>query len=113
MIPREQWNGILLGYKLTVVMFTKSGKEVLGAEQYEVVFDMFTFYYKVTNLTNYATYHVRVVGFTAAGDGPCPNLPASKFVYKTLSKGRIEPIAYDKKAIPFFKNLNLLQDAFD
>ena len=80
-IPNERVNGILLGYKLTVTMFMESGREVMGAVQYEKIFDIFTRYYKVKNLVNYATYHVKVMGFTAAGDGPCPLLPASKCCY--------------------------------
>ena len=41
-------------------------------------FDIFTFYYKVTNLLNYATYNVTVTGFTQAGNGPAPEYLASK-----------------------------------
>ena len=77
-IPNERVNGILLGYKLTVSMHMESGREVMGATTFEKTFDIFTFYYKMKNLVNYATYHVKVMGFTAAGDGPCPNLPASE-----------------------------------
>ena len=77
-IPQEYVNGILLGYKLTVVKHMESGREVMGVTQFEKLFDIFTFYYKMTGLVNYATYHVKVMGYTAAGDGPCPLLPASE-----------------------------------
>ena len=77
-IPANRVNGILLGYKLTVTMYMESGREVMGGVQYVKIFDIFTSYYKVEKLVNYATYHVKVMGFTAAGDGPCPLLPASE-----------------------------------
>ena len=71
-------------------MKKQSGKDVLGADMFEKVLDIFTFYYKVTNLVNYATYEVRVMGYTAAGNGPCPNLFAGEY----HCKGFYSPITY-------------------
>ena len=79
MIPKDRVNGILLGYKLTVSLHMRSGRRAMTDTTYVKIFDIFTLYYKVTDLVNYATYHVKVVGFTAAGDGPCPKIPASKY----------------------------------
>ena len=77
-IPDEHTHGILLGYRLIYYISLISGLEVPGEkikEQHE--FDVFTFYYKVTKLLNFAVYNVTVTGFTQAGDGPAPEKFAS------------------------------------
>ena len=78
-IPEEHTNGILLGYRLIYYLSFRSDIEVGGEKMKKMFeFDIFTFYYKVTNLVNYATYNVTVTGFTQAGNGPAPEYFASK-----------------------------------
>lgn len=80
-LPSDEVNGILLGYELVYYIVEKSGLEVgVGAEKTELELDVFTFYYKVTGLENYAAYNVSVTGFTAVGNGPAPIYLASKFL---------------------------------
>ena len=78
-LPRDKINGILRGYRLIYYMSYRSEIPVAG-EPKEIVhdFDKFTFYFKATNLVNYATYNVTVTGYTNAGNGPTPETFASK-----------------------------------
>ena len=81
-IPKEKANGILLGYRLIYYMSFRAGLEVGGEKiKTEHEFDIFTFYYKVTNLLNYAIYNVTVTGYTQAGNGPAPEYFASKLIF--------------------------------
>ena len=52
----------------------------IGGEIKPIVieFDNATFYYKARNLVHYATYNVSVTGYTNAGNGPHPEVYASK-----------------------------------
>ena len=52
----------------------------IGGEVKPIVieFDNVTFYYEARDLVNYATYNVTVTGYTNAGNGPAPEVFASK-----------------------------------
>ena len=84
-LPRDKIHGILRGYRLIYYMSYRSDVPVGGEIKPVVIeFDKFTFYYKVKNLVNYATYNVTVTGYTNAGNGPTPEIFASRdnFFYR-------------------------------
>ena len=43
-------------------------------------FNIYTYYYKVTGLVNYAVYNVSIAGFTNAGNGVSEEFFASKYL---------------------------------
>ena len=84
-LPRDKIHGILRGYRLIYYMSYRSDVPVGGEIKPVVIeFDKFTFYYKVKNLVNYATYNVTVTGYTNAGNGPTPEIFASKVMITFL-----------------------------
>ena len=80
-IPDDYVNGILRGYRLTYYLSYRAslpiGGELVKMQQ---DFSIFTFYYKVTGLVNYAVYNVSIAGFTNAGDGVSEEFYASKYL---------------------------------
>ena len=80
-IPDDYVNGILRGYRLTYYLSYRAslpiGGELVKMQQ---DFSIFTFYYKVTGLVNYAVYNVSITGFTNAGDGVSEEFYASKYL---------------------------------
>ena len=78
-IPADQVNGILLGYRLSYYMSYKAGSYHSGEIKRTIKkFDIYTFYYKVVGLINYATYTVTLSAYTVAGEGPVDEYFASK-----------------------------------
>ena len=78
-LPKDKVHGILKGYRLIYYMSFRSDI-LIGGEIKPVVieFDNVTFYYKARNLVHYATYNVSVTSYTNAGNGPSPEVYASK-----------------------------------
>ena len=78
-LPRNKIHGILRGYRLIYYMSYRSDIPVGGeAEPIVIESDNVTFYYEARNLEHYATYNVTVTGYTYAGNGPSPEVYASK-----------------------------------
>ena len=78
-LPKDKIHGILRGYRLIYYMSYRSDIPIGGEKNPTVVeFDSFTFYYEARNLVHYATYNVTVTGYTNAGNGPVPEVIASK-----------------------------------
>lgn len=79
-LPADNIHGVLKGYRLTYYRAYLSDISIGGEKELIIKdFNIYTFYYKVEELSNYETYHVSVTGFTAAGYGPIVEYPASKY----------------------------------
>ena len=78
-LPKDKIHGILKGYRLIYYMSYRSDIPIGGEVKPTVIeFDNVTFYYEARDLVNYATYNVTVTGYTNAGNGPAPEVFASK-----------------------------------
>ena len=81
-IPEEYVNGILRGYRLIYYLSYRASLPIGGElEKIQQDFNIYTYYYKVTGLVNYAVYNVSIAGFTSAGDGVSEEFFASKYIY--------------------------------
>ena len=79
-IPEEYVNGILRGYRLTYYLSYRASLPIGGElEKMQQDFNIYTFYYKVAGLVNYAVYNVSIAGFTNAGNGVSEEFFASTY----------------------------------